>query len=447
MSSSSSSSSLSSTRLFASSSSNNNNNQKNKKKKAVIAGATGYIGKAVVQESVRQGYETYALVRDLSKVQSTHGKALYAKAFQGAHVVECNVGNLDEVTQILQRISTSRSSSRSRTQQSSWLEHHDNDDNDNNNNDDDESFNQIDLIVSCLASRSGIKKEAYAIDYQATLHCLEAGRACRSRHFVLLSAFCVRNPWLQFQQAKLKFEAALQQQSDMTWTIVRPTAFFKSVSGQLESVQSGAPYILFGDGQVTRCNPIAELDLARYMVDSAQEPSRCNQIINLGGPDEPLTMRQQGEMIFRALGGQQEPYFVHAPLWMFDVIIDSLQWLADTFQSEALENAAETGRIGKYYAVEDMLTTDPKEKYGTITLQEHYNRIAVEGQEYDAVMRRGSIVRTIFGQVGRWTHKLYAPWQQATAKTNTAPQQLRRTTTTTTTTGAAPAAAYNTTRI
>ena len=41
------------------------------------------------------------------------------------------------------------------------------------------------------------------------------------------------------------------------------------------------------------------------------------------------------------------------------------------------------GNQGKYYAVEDMLTTDPSEKFGTITLQEHYDRIAVEGQEYD----------------------------------------------------------------
>ena len=67
----------------------------------------------------------------------------------------------------------------------------------------------------------------------------------------------------------------------------------------------------------------------------------------------------------------------------FDVIIDSLQWVSDTFNSEKFENAAELGRIGKYYAVEDMLTTDPNEKFGTITLQEHYDRIAVEGQEYD----------------------------------------------------------------
>ena len=56
---------------------------------------------------------------------------------------------------------------------------------------------------------------------------------------------------MQFQQAKLKFEAALQDQSDMTYSIVRPTAFFKSVSGQLEVVQSGAPFVMFGDGKVS----------------------------------------------------------------------------------------------------------------------------------------------------------------------------------------------------
>lgn len=86
-------------------------------------------------------------------------------------------------------------------------------------------------------------------------------------------------------------------------------------------------------------------------------------------------------MLFAAVG--KEPNFFYAPLWLFDLIIDSLQWMANTFKSEKFENAAELGRIGKYYAVEDMLTTEPSEKFGTITLQEHYNRIAVEGQEYD----------------------------------------------------------------
>lgn len=316
-----------------------------KGKTAVIAGATGYIGKAVVREAVRQGYNTIALVRDIEKANSNPN---FAQFFGGANVVECDVQDEKALTETLAKIS---------------------------------SETGIDNIISCLASRSGIKKDAYAIDYQATLNCLRAGQATNARHFTLLSAFCVKNPWLQFQQAKLKFEAALQEQTDLTWSIVRPTAFFKSVSGQLEVIQGGAPFVMFGDGEVTRCNPISEADLATYLVDCAVLKERENQIINLGGPDEPLTMKKQGEMLYQAIG--KEPKFVYAPLWLFDAIINSLQFLADTFNSEKLENAAELGRIGKYYAVEDMLTTEPNEKFGTMTLQEHYDKIAVEGQEYD----------------------------------------------------------------
>jgi len=317
----------------------------------VIAGASGYIGKSTVRESVRQGYNTIALVRDLEKVENAQGKLMYGQFFEGAKVVQCDVCDAEALTKTLAEIATEN--------------------------------NGIESVISCLASRSGIKKDAYAIDYQATLNCLEAGRdtSVKARHFVLLSAYCCKNPWLQFQQAKLKFEEALTSQNDMTYSIVRPTAFFKSVSGQLEVIQSGAPFVMFGDGEVTRCNPISEADLATYLIDSITNKSRQNKIINLGGPDEPLTMKKQGEMLYKAVG--KEPNFFYAPLWLFDSIIDSLQWVADTFKSEAFENFAETGRIGKYYAVEDMLTTDPNEKFGTMTLQEHYDKIAVEGQEYD----------------------------------------------------------------
>ena len=50
---------------------------------------------------------------------------------------------------------------------------------------------------------------------------------------------------------------------------------------------------------------------------------------------------------------------------------------------EGAQDAAELGRIGRYYAVEDMLTEAPTEKYGKTTLRQHYERISVEGQEYD----------------------------------------------------------------
>ena len=36
--------------------------------------------------------------------------------------------------------------------------------------------------------------------------------------------------------------------------------------GQVESVQKGGPYVMFGDGQLASCKPISEKDLAKYMV-------------------------------------------------------------------------------------------------------------------------------------------------------------------------------------
>lgn len=222
----------------------------------IVAGATGYIGKAVVKESIRQGYHTVALVRDPTSVDDK-----LRKQWTGADIVVCDVTKPDELQQTFREIASNRS-----------------------------GYN-LESIVSCLASRSGLKKDAYAIDYQATLNCLHAGMNCDARHFVLLSAFCVRNPWLQFQHAKLQLEKQLQQQTNLTWSIVRPTAFFKSVSGQVENVQNGAPFVIFEDGQVTRCNPISDSDLATYMIDCIELESRHNKILNIGGPDDPITTR------------------------------------------------------------------------------------------------------------------------------------------------------------
>lgn len=62
---------------------------------------------------------------------------------------------------------------------------------------------------------------------------LEVARQKGASHFVLLSAICVQKPLLEFQHAKLRFEAELQAAGDITYSIVRPTAFFKSLAGQV----------------------------------------------------------------------------------------------------------------------------------------------------------------------------------------------------------------------
>ena len=298
-------------------------------------GATGYIGKFVVKESIARGYETIAFVRP----GSTAGKDDF---FSGAEVIEGDV--CDE--QAIKDLAFAK---------------------------------KTDAVVSCLASRSGTKSDSYKIDYQATLNTLNAARSAKVDHFILLSAYCVKKPLLQFQKAKLEFEAKLQDAGDIRYSIVRPTAFFKSVSGQLELLQQGWPFVMFGDGEICKCNPIAESDLAAYMLNCLDEKDKWNAVLDLGGPDEGMSMATQGDMIFDIVG--KEPKFIKAPIGLFDAIINSLAWLGQF--NAGMEDAAELARIGKYYAVEDMLTTEPKEKYGKVTLRQHYERIAVEGQEYD----------------------------------------------------------------
>ena len=103
-------------------------------------------------------------------------------------------------------------------------------------------------MLKCAGSQ-----DSWDIDYQATLNCMEAGRAQGAKHFVLLSAICVQKPLLTFQKAKLKFEEALTAAGDITYSIVRPTAFMKSLAGQVESCKGGGPYVMFGDGQLASC--------------------------------------------------------------------------------------------------------------------------------------------------------------------------------------------------
>ncbi len=57
---------------------------------------------------------------------------------------------------------------------------------------------------------AGGKKDSWLIDYEATKKCLDVGREMGMQHFVLLSAICVQKPLLEFQRAKLKLEEDLQ---------------------------------------------------------------------------------------------------------------------------------------------------------------------------------------------------------------------------------------------
>ena len=95
--------------------------EEKKNKRVVIVGATGYIGKFVVKESIRRGYETVAVVRDSSAPKDDF--------FKNCEVVYGDVTDEASVRKM--------------------------------------AFNaKTDVVISCLASRSGTKSDSYKIDYQ-----------------------------------------------------------------------------------------------------------------------------------------------------------------------------------------------------------------------------------------------------------------------------------------
>jgi divinyl chlorophyllide a 8-vinyl-reductase len=211
----------------------------------------------------------------------------------------------------------------------------------------------FDTLVSCLASRTGAPEDAWAIDFRAHSDILKVAKQAGIPQMVLLSAICVQKPLLEFQKAKLAFEAELTA-SGVTYSIVRPTAFFKSLSGQIDRVRNGKPFLLFGNGELTACKPISNRDLAAFIAGCVDDENRWNRVLQIGGPGPAVTPREQGEELFRLLG--RKPAFKHLPVGLMDAIIRGLDLASRV--SPRLKAKAELARIGRYYATESMLVLD-----------------------------------------------------------------------------------------
>jgi divinyl chlorophyllide a 8-vinyl-reductase len=246
---------------------------------------------------------------------------------------------------------------------------------------------RFDVLLSCMASRTGDTVDAWAVDYRAHINALEGARSSGVTHMVLLSAICVQKPMLAFQHAKLAFEAALIE-SGMDYSIVRPTAYFKSLSGQIARVKNGKPFLLFGDGNLTACKPISDVDLASYLAQTVDLPERRNAILPIGGPGPAITPREQGELLFSLL--HKKPHFRAVPIALMDTIIIVLSTIGRIIP--AMARKAERARIGRYYATESMLTwdavtgrydADATPSAGSELLADHYRKMLAGERKAD----------------------------------------------------------------
>ncbi|MEM6267186.1 MAG: NAD(P)H-binding protein [Pseudomonadota bacterium] len=307
----------------------------------VVAGASGTIGRAVAARLLSEGRETVCLLR----APANAAPPLSLPELAGARIEQVELDDRDALMRLFGALRPA-------------------------------------AVISCIASRSGGPRDAWKVDHDANCAMLAAAEASGAKHFVLLSAICVQKPRLAFQHAKLAFEAKLAA-SPIAHTIVRPTAFFKSLSGQVGRVEACKPFLLFGDGELTRCKPISDADCARFIVDCLTVPDREGQILPIGGPGPAISLREQGELLFELAG--REPRFKSVPVALFDWA-SALLSMGERW-SQWCSDKAEYARIAKYYATESMLLLDPDTgeysaqatpEFGSDTLRDHYAALLAE---------------------------------------------------------------------
>lgn len=295
----------------------------------VLAGATGTIGQAVARELVAGGHDVICPLRPGSSL-----------SVAGTQPLACRLAEPGSLKRAL-------------------------------------GGQQIDAVISCMASRSGAPADAWAVEHDAQVNLMRDAASAGAGHFVLLSAICVQKPRLAFQHAKLAFEKRLME-GGLDWTIVRPTAFFKSLSGQVARVTEGKPFLVFGDGRQTACKPISDRDLARFVTTCLTAPDRRNRILPIGGPGPAITPLDQANRLFEMLG--LEPKIRHVPLAMMTGIAGTLGLLSRVVPP--LRDKAEFARTGRYYATESMLVWDETSgrydaqatpEFGSDTLWDHYS--------------------------------------------------------------------------
>jgi len=277
--------------------------------KIFVAGSTGYIGKNVVKYALDNGFDVVTAKRHSDNKPGQLNKKLKV----------IKISNNDN----------------------NWIA----------------DLEKVDVIISCLASRTGEPKDAHLVDYKLNCLLLEKAKALKCSQFILLSAICVQKPRLAFQFEKLAFEEKLKK-SGLNFSIVRPTAYFKSLSGQIENIKKGKPYVYFGDGQITQCNPISEKDLSLYILSCIKDKTKWRKILPIGGPKQSITPKDIGKILFEIF--EVSPKYKSFPTKLLDAI-RLLLLIISPFSNWA-KNKSELIKIAKYYATESMLIWDEKKE-------------------------------------------------------------------------------------
>ena len=236
----------------------NEQSQVAERTRVLLAGATGYLGRFVLNELQRRNYLTRVIVRTPSRLGTVMPD------------VDVRVG---EVTQAdtLKGV-----------------------------------CEDIDVVISTVGITRQKDGMTYMdVDFQANANLIDEAKRSGVKRFIYVSVFNGEQMrHLKICEAKERLADYLKN-SGLDYCIVRPTGFFSDMGDFLKMAKGGSVW-LFGNGML-RMNPIHGADLARAVVDAMDSHQHE---LNIGGPDV-LTHNQIAELALRAYGKQ--PRVRHLP--------------------------------------------------------------------------------------------------------------------------------------
>ncbi len=237
-------------------------------KTVLIAGATGYLGRYLVEAFRAKGYRVRVLVRSTSKIQET-GPALAPNISD--LIDEVRTGDITK-SETLKDVC--------------------------------EGVHTVVSTVSLMAQTSQLTW--HDVDFLGNKNLLMEAERSKCESFLYFSVFQAHLlEHVPMVKAHEDFVGVLKS-SSLQSTIIRPTGYFSDLKAFFDMAKAGRCYLV-GKGE-NSVNPIHGRDLAEASIEAL---TGFEREVDIGGP-EVLTWNQISRLAFQAIG--EKPRLSHIPL-------------------------------------------------------------------------------------------------------------------------------------
>ncbi|NUN69500.1 MAG: SDR family oxidoreductase [Bacteroidetes bacterium] len=242
----------------------------------LVAGASGVLGRLVVQQLLQRGVSVRVLSRTVARASSA--------------------GTNDRLTQVIADLTRPASLTG--------------------------ACHSVDAVISCAGASMNMKAMGdrtsfTAVDLHGNDALLQEAKRSGVRKFVYVSV-AGEGPYeaTEYVRAHRQFEERLAA-SGIAYSVVRPAGFYAFLAEIFAMARQGRGFII-GDGS-NRTNPVHEREVALACVAALE---RSESMIQAGGP-EIFTRRQIVELAFRVAG--RTPSIISVPPALFSVMTSPLR--------------------------------------------------------------------------------------------------------------------------